>query len=75
MAENDAAACCSMGDGSPNQTNSVNVANEAVHLARDFSFLQVLAIGFNIMNVWGGLSFLFVLGFSAGGLPTIFYGL
>ena len=52
-----------------------NAPPEEAHMARDFSFLQVLIIGWNIMNVFGGLSYLFVVGFSAGGLPSIIYGL
>ncbi|EXJ78179.1 hypothetical protein A1O3_09340 [Capronia epimyces CBS 606.96] len=43
-------------------------------LARDFSLLGVISLAWNCVNVFGGLSFIFVVGFSAGGLPAIFYG-
>lgn len=43
-------------------------------LARDFSILGVISLAWNCINVFGGLSFIFVVGLSAGGLPAIFYG-
>lgn len=45
------------------------------HLVREFSLLGTLSLAWNCVNVFGGLSFIFVVGFSAGGLPSIFYGL
>jgi hypothetical protein len=46
------------------------------HMREDtFGIWSLLGLAWNAINVFGGLSFIFVIGFSAGGLPTIFYGL
>lgn len=44
-------------------------------LARHLGSWEIICIAWNVINVFGGLSYIFVVGFSAGGLPTIFYGL
>lgn len=40
-----------------------------------FGIWCLLGLAWNAINVFGGLSFISVIGFTAGGLPTIFYGL
>lgn len=55
-------------------TSAMSTADRA-DLVRDFSLLGVLSLAWNCVNVFGGLSFIFVVGFSAGGLPAILYGL
>ncbi|KAI9729402.1 MAG: hypothetical protein M1834_006926 [Cirrosporium novae-zelandiae] len=44
------------------------------HLSRDFGILGLVSVAWNVINIFGGLSYIFVVGFSAGGLPSIFYG-
>lgn len=46
-----------------------------VQLARHLGSWEIICIAWNVINVFGGLSYIFVVGFSAGGLSTIFYGL
>lgn len=48
---------------------------EDVRLKRDFGTWGILSISWNMVNIFGGMSYIFVVGFSAGGIPTIFYGL
>ncbi|KAI8649009.1 hypothetical protein NCS55_01474300 [Fusarium keratoplasticum] len=45
-----------------------------VQLARHLGSWEIICIAWNVINVFGGLSYIFVVGFSAGGLSTIFYG-
>lgn len=45
------------------------------HLEREFSLLGVISVAWNTVNLFGGLSYIFVVGFSDGGLPAIVYGL
>jgi hypothetical protein len=46
------------------------------HIREDtFRILSLLGLAWNTINVFKDLSFMFVIGFTAGGLPTIFYGL
>lgn len=45
-----------------------------VHMQRDFGIWGLISVSWNMVNVFGGLSYIVVVGFSAGGLPTIFYG-
>lgn len=58
-------------------TNAPSVVNARgeTELVREFSRLGALSLAWNCVNVFGGLSFIFVVGFSAGGLPAILYGL
>lgn len=57
-------------------TVSAHVGEMAeTHLTRGFSIWGVLSVSWNIVNIFGGMSYIFVVGFSAGGLPAIFYGL
>ncbi|BCS21880.1 uncharacterized protein APUU_30105A [Aspergillus puulaauensis] len=44
-------------------------------LNRDFSVWGVLSVSWNIVNIFGGTSYIFVVGFSAGGIPAILYGI
>lgn len=44
-------------------------------LSRGFGIWGVLSVSWNIVNIFGGMSYIFVVGFSAGGIPAIFYGL
>ena len=44
-------------------------------MARDFGVMSLVSVSWNMVNVFGGLSYIFVVGFSAGGLPAIIYGL
>lgn len=48
---------------------------EDVRLKRDFGMWGILSIAWNMVNIFGGMSYIFVVGFSAGGIPSIFYGL
>lgn len=50
-------------------------AMEPVKLKAHFSVMDAVSTGFNVINVWGGLSVIFVVGFNAGGIPAILYGL
>lgn len=45
------------------------------NLNRDFGVWGVLSVSWNIVNIFGGTSYIFVVGFSAGGMPAILYGL
>lgn len=51
------------------------VVSSEVQLARHLGSWEIICIAWNVINVFGGLSYIFVVGFSAGGLSTIFYGL
>lgn len=58
------------------QTISNHVGTvEDVRLKRDFGTWGILSIAWNMVNIFGGMSYIFVVGFSAGGIPSIFYGL
>ncbi|WAO93423.1 Choline transport protein [Fusarium falciforme] len=57
------------------QTISNHVGTvEDVRLKRDFGTWGILSIAWNMVNIFGGMSYIFVVGFSAGGIPSIFYG-
>ena len=51
------------------------IPGDTVHMKRNFSVTTLVSIGWNMVNVFGGLSYVFVIGFSAGGIPAILYGL
>lgn len=56
-------------------SNDIGVVHEDVHLQRGFGIWAIISIAWNMVNIFGGMSYIFVVGFSAGGIPTIFYGL
>lgn len=58
-------------------TEAVAIAGTAqeIHLVRGFGLWGVISISWNMVNIFGGMSMIFVVGFSAGGIPSIFYGL
>lgn len=58
----------------PTISNDVGDVQE-VHMERGFGLWGLITLGWNIINIFGGLSLIFVVGFSAGGVPSIFYGL
>lgn len=47
----------------------------ADELPKTFGLWSGLSIGWNTINVFGGMSFILVVGLSAGGMPTVLYGL
>ena len=51
------------------------IASRDAHLDRHLSFWGIVCVSWNVINVFGGPSYVFVVGFSAGGISTIFYGL
>lgn len=44
-------------------------------LPKTFGLWSGLSIGWNTINVFGGMSFILFVGLSAGGMPTVLYGL
>lgn len=44
-------------------------------LPKTFGLWSGLSIGWNTMNVFSGMSFILFVDLSAGGMPTVLYGL
>lgn len=62
-------------DDSGQETVEMAGTQPETHMKKRFGAITLISVGWNMVNVFGGLSYIFVVGASAGGLPTIVYGL
>lgn len=49
--------------------------SQSKDLPKTFGLWSGISLGWQTLNVFGGMSFILSVGLSAGGFPTILYGL